>query len=150
MQPYFMACLWIVLAIVMVFAEIATVQLVSVWFVVGALCAALTTIFTDSVVIQLVVFCGVSLVSLIVTRPLVKKLKKNIHPLASGAKQLIGKPGVMLTDLNTGLEVGQAKVSGNVWSVKCIDPPLAAGDNVRVLAIDGVKLIVEKLKGEER
>lgn len=150
MQPYLMTVLWIVLAIVMVFAEIATVQLVSVWFVLGALCAAVTTIFTDSIVIQIVVFCVVSLVSLIVTRPLVKKMKNNIRPLASGVKSLIGKTGVMLTDLDTAEEVGQAKVSGKVWSVKCVDPPLSEGETVRILAFEGVKLIVERLKGEEK
>ena len=59
MEPYMMAYVWIALAIVMVLVEIATVQLVSVWFMVGALCAALTTLFTDSIVIQLAVFVGV-------------------------------------------------------------------------------------------
>ena len=145
MQPYVMAYIWIGIAAFLTAVEIATVQLVSVWFVLGALCAALTTIFTDSIVIQIVVFVSVSLVTLIATRPLVKKAKQKIRPLRTNSDRLIGETGVMLADLNDMQSVGQAKVMGKVWSVKTDNPPLQAGDAVRVLAIEGVKLIVEKL-----
>ncbi len=145
MQPYVMAYIWIGIAAFLTAVEIATVQLVSVWFVLGALCAALTTIFTDSIVIQIVVFVSVSLVTLIATRPLVKKAKQKIRPLRTNSDRLIGETGVMLADLNDMHSVGQAKVMGKVWSVKTDNPPLQAGDTVRVLAIEGVKLIVEKL-----
>ena len=77
MQPYMMAYFWIALAVVLVLVEVASVQLVSVWFVLGAVCAAVTSIFTDSLVIQIVVFVSVSLAALVITRPLVKKFKTN-------------------------------------------------------------------------
>ena len=115
------------------------------WFLLFALCAALTTIFTDSIVIQIVVFVSVSLVTLIATRPLVKKAKQKIRPLRTNSDRLIGETGVMLADLNDMHSVGQAKGMGKVWSVEADNPPLQAGDTVRVLAIEGVKLIVEKL-----
>ena len=145
MQPYMMAYFWIILAVVLVFAEIATVQLVSVWFVVGALCAALTSVFTDSLVIQIVVFVSVSLVTLIATRPLVKKLRVNHTKLITNADSVIGQTGVMLDDLLDLQSVGQAKVGGKVWSVKTDMLPLKKGDTVRVLAIEGVKLMVRKV-----
>ena len=146
MQPYMMAYFWIILAVVLVFAEIATVQLVSVWFVVGALCAALTSVFTDSLVIQIVVFVFVSLVTLIATRPLVKKLRVNHTKLITNADSVIGQTGVMLDDLLDLQSVGQAKVGGKVWSVKTDMLPLKKGDTVRVLAIEGVKLMVRKVQ----
>ena len=145
MEPYMMAYVWIALAIVMVLVEITTVQLVSVWFMVGALCAALTTLFTDSIVIQLAVFVGVSLLALLVTRPLVRRLKENRVQLRTNIDRLPGEKGVMLKPVENTESVGQAKVLGKVWSVKTDNPPLQAGDTVRVLAIEGVKLIVEKL-----
>ncbi len=146
MQPYFMTYLWIALAVIMIIAEITTVQLVSVWFVLGALCAAVATIFTDSVLIQLVIFVSVSLGSLLITRPLVKKLKAKIRPTATNANRLIGEIGVMLGDVSFATEVGQVKVKGEIWSVKTDNPPLKEGDTVRVLAIDGAKLIVEPVR----
>ena len=145
MEPYMMAYVWIALAIVMVLVEITTVQLVSVWFMVGALCAALTTLFTDSIVIQLAVFVGVSLLALLVTRPLVRRLKENRVQLRTNIDRLTGEKGVMLKPVENTESVGQAKVLGKVWSVKTDNPPLKEGDTVRVIAVDGVKLIVEKV-----
>jgi len=145
MEPYMMAYIWIALAIVMVLVEITTVQLVSVWFMVGALCAALTTLFTDSIVIQLAVFVGVSLLALLVTRPLVRRLKENRVQLRTNIDRLPGEKGVMLKPVENTESVGQAKVLGKVWSVKTDNPPLKEGDTVRVIAVDGVKLIVEKV-----
>ncbi|MBQ1239135.1 MAG: NfeD family protein [Ruminococcus sp.] len=145
MEPYMMAYVWIALAIVMVLVEITTVQLVSVWFMVGALCAALTTLFTDSIVIQLAVFVGVSLLALLVTRPLVRRLKENRVQLRTNIDRLPGEKGVMLKPVENTESVGQAKVLGKVWSVKTDNPPLKEGDTVRVIAVDGVKLIVEKV-----
>ena len=145
MEPYMMAYVWIALAIVMVLVEITTVQLVSVWFMVGALCTALTTLFTDSIVIQLAVFVGVSLLALLVTRPLVRRLKENRVQLRTNIDRLPGEKGVMLKPVENTESVGQAKVLGKVWSVKTDNPPLKEGDTVRVIAVDGVKLIVEKV-----
>ena len=107
--------------------------------------AALTTLFTDSIVIQLAVFVGVSLLALLVTRPLVRRLKENRVQLRTNIDRLPGEKGVMLKPVENTESVGQAKVLGKVWSVKTDNPPLKEGDTVRVIAVDGVKLIVEKV-----
>lgn len=143
MQPY-MPYIWIAVAVVMALVEASTVQLVSVWFVIGALVAAVVAVFTDSVLIQSVVFVSVSLAALLITRPLVKKLKNSSHRISTNVDRLIGETGVMLADLEDIQAVGQAKVMGKVWSVKSDSLPLLKGDAVRVLAVEGVKLIVEK------
>ena len=139
-----MAYIWIGVAVIMAVLEMATVQLVSVWFVIGAVCAAITSLFTDSVLIQFIVFVAVSLIALLITRPLVKRLKNKTEKVSTNADRIIGEKGDLLTDLPTAETVGQAKVGGSVWSVKCDNPPLKKGDRVLVLAIEGVKLIVEK------
>ena len=51
-MPY----IWIGFAVVMAVCEAATAQLVSVWFVIGAICAAIATIFTGSLIIQSLIF----------------------------------------------------------------------------------------------
>lgn len=73
-----MPIVWIGFAIFMLLCEGFTTQLVSIWFVLGSVCAAITTIFTSDITIQSAVFLVVSLVSLIVTRPLVKRFKSVI------------------------------------------------------------------------
>ena len=71
MEQY-MPFIWIGFAVVLAVLEISTTQLVSIWFVVGALAAAVTTVFTDSLLIQVIVFVLISAICLVVTRPFVK------------------------------------------------------------------------------
>ena len=99
MEQY-MPIVWIGFAIFMLFCEGFTTQLVSIWFVLGSVCAAITTIFTSDITIQSAVFLAVSLVSLIVTRPLVKRFKKrnkttgtNADPWAGGAAEYPRRDG---------------------------------------------------------
>lgn len=70
-----MSIYWIILFLILLFIELATVNLVSIWFAIGALGAFVTAFFTDSILIQLLVFVVISVVSLFVTLPIVKKFK---------------------------------------------------------------------------
>lgn len=141
-----MPFIWIGFAVLMIICEAFTTQLVSIWFVIGAACAAVTTIFTDSILIQSAVFLVVSLIALIVTRPLVKRFKKSGKTVSTNADRLIGQTGVMLTDINDAEDVGRAKVGGEIWTVKSGKVPLAKDSKITVLSIEGVKLIVESIE----
>ena len=70
-----MSIYWIILFLILLFIELATVNLVSIWFAIGALGAFVTAFFTDSILIQLLVFVVISVVFLFVTLPIVKKFK---------------------------------------------------------------------------
>ena len=142
MEQY-MPIVWIGFAIFMLLCEGFTTQLVSIWFVLGSVCAAITTIFTSDITIQSAVFLVVSLVSLIVTRPLVKRFKKRNKTTGTNAERHIGQVGFMLTDLTDIDETAQAKVGAETWTVKSDKAPLSKGTKIKVLAIEGVKLIVE-------
>ena len=74
MEKY-MPFIWIGFAIIMAVVEASTTQLVSLWFVLGAVAAAISTIFSPSIFVQLVVFLVVSALSLLITRPLVKRFR---------------------------------------------------------------------------
>lgn len=138
-----MPFIWIGFAVLMVACEVFTTQLVSIWFVLGAVCAAITTIFTPSIVIQSAVFLGVSLVALIVTRPIVNKIKSKNGNVSTNSDRLIGRTGVMLEDLTDKDAVVQVKVEGEIWSAKSANVPILKDAKVKVLSIEGVKLIVE-------
>lgn len=145
MEQY-MPFIWIGFAIIMAVCEAATTQLVSIWFVLGAICAAITTVFTPSILIQLAVFLVVTLISMLVTRPLVKKLRNKNAVQTTNSDSLIGKIGVTLTDISDAQSVGQVKISGKEWSARTDFAPILKNTKVKVLAIEGVKLIVEPLK----
>ena len=138
-----MPFLWIGFAVIMAVCEAFTSQLVSIWFVFGGLSAAITTIFTPSIPIQSAVFLLVSIVSLIITKPIVKKAKKSCGVVKTNADRLVGKIGVVISTIEDIHTVGQVKVEGEIWTAKSEKSPLLKDTKVKILAIEGVKLIVE-------
>jgi membrane protein implicated in regulation of membrane protease activity len=134
---------WIVLAVIFAVAEMATTQLVSVWFAVGAAVAAVVAGFGAEPWIQLLVFALISGTLLILTRTLVKQLTKN-KLMPTNADRAIGKTAVVLTDVSPD-EVGTVSVNGQEWSAVSVSGRHSAGDKVLVRAIEGVKLIIEEL-----
>ena len=145
----YMPIVWIGFVIFMLLCEGFTTQLVSIWFAVGALCAAVSSLITSSVLVQVIVFIVVTCGTLLATKPLVDKYKKGHKEVKTNSDRLIGQTGVMLTDIDTLEAVGQVKVSGEVWTAKLKNPtPVKKDDKVKILAIEGVKMIVEPWHGE--
>lgn len=141
-----MPIVWIGFAIFMLLCEGFTTQLVSIWFVLGSVCAAITSIFTDSVPIQSAVFLVVSLIALVVTRPLVNKIRQKKGKTSTNADRLIGKIGIVISDIGDVQKVGQVKVEGEIWTAKSQSAPIAKDSKIKVLAIEGVKLLVEPVE----
>ena len=139
-----MTIIWLVIAVVMGVTEACTVQLVSVWFAIGSAAACITSLFTDQIYIQVIVFVVVTAIALAVTRPLVKKLKRN-RPEATNADRYIGKSAVVVEAIDNDHAKGLVKVDNEKWTARSVDGQLLEpGDRVVVTAIAGVKLIVTK------
>ena len=76
-----MTIIWIAAIIIFGIAEAATAGLVSIWFVVGAVAALVATELGAALWLQFAVFLIVSILALIATRPLARKmLDKTIVP----------------------------------------------------------------------
>lgn len=142
-----MIYVWIAVFIISIIVEIATVQLVSVWFAVGALAAfAAVLCGAQQLWVQLMIFVIVSFVALAVTRPLVKRLNKRNKPEPTNADMYIGLEGVVTQDIDNLSSSGLVSVRSTVWSAKSASGEVIKKDShVRVLSIEGVKLCVEKI-----
>ena len=134
---------WLIVFIVLVVIELITVGLVSVWFAAGALAAFISSYFTDNILIQLPIFIVVSIVSLIATRPILKKFfSKNI--VKTNVNKLIGETAIVLEDLSK-TNMGKVKVDGQIWSaINSEKGRILKDSEVEILSIEGVKLIVRK------
>ena len=144
MQVNTMIFIWLGLLVLFLAVEFATAQLTTVWFALGAMVALLLAAFgVDNLAIQIIVFTLVSLVSLILTRPLVKKWTRT-KKQPTNADMVIGEEAVVTETINNTEGKGLAKVKGAVWSARSADDSvIPAGNTVTVRAIEGVKLIVE-------
>ena len=134
---------WFIAFVILLVIELATVNLVTIWFAIGAVAAIITTIFTDSILIQSIVFIVVSVIALLITKPLIKKFKKfEVEP--TNSDRVIGKVGDVTKKIEKN-KYGEVKVYGNTWTASSKDV-IEVGERVKVLSIDGVKLGVEKEK----
>ena len=132
---------WFIAFVILLIIELVTVNLVTIWFAIGAVAAIISTIFTDSILIQSIVFVVVSVIALLITKPLIKKFKKfEVEP--TNSDRVIGKVGDVTKKIGKN-KYGEVKVYGNTWTASSKDV-IEVGERVKVLAIDGVKLIVEK------
>ena len=132
---------WLVLVIVLSFVEIATVSLVSIWFVASGIVAMILSFFIEDTAIITTIFILLGIFLLVISRPIVNKLRSKDNE-KTNLDRIIGETAIVTEDIKKNV-VGEVKVDGKRWSAqskeKCIK-----GDTVKVLKIDGVKLIVEK------
>ena len=136
----YMIFVWVIFAVFMLICEALTTQLVSIWFVIGGVAAA----FTDNILIQSIVFVVVSLAALIGTRPFVKKVMKKRKVEPTNSDRLIGRVGLVTDDIDNLQGKGTVNIDGKVWSAKSSnESEIKTGANVRIVAIEGVKLVVE-------
>lgn len=140
----FMEILWLLMIVVFGILEAATVQFVCIWFAGGALCAFLAALFGANEAWQSIIFVLASAILLIFTRPIVRKLTKNVGT-PTNADSLIGKKAIITKEPDSFGEGGEAKIGGNFWSVKIAEGEAPAKDDVvTVEKIEGVKLVVKK------
>lgn len=142
-----MLYIWIGLAVAFIVLEALSAQLTSVWFALGAVAALIVTVCgVESIAVQAAVFAAVSLLALLLTRPLVKRLlKKKVQP--TNADRWIGEKGIVTEAVDNLNGKGAVKVHGTEWTARSLngDEILPAGQEIRVARIEGVKLIVEKI-----
>jgi len=134
---------WAIVIVLFVILEVFTFNLVALWFIAGAVVAFAVSFFVDSFVTQILIFGIVSLIALIVTKPLADKYMVN-KIARNNADYVIGKTGVIIKS-PTKTTTGQAKVDGKQWSVSSREK-LIVDDEIEVLNIEGIKLEVRKVK----
>ncbi|MDR2753976.1 MAG: NfeD family protein [Oscillospiraceae bacterium] len=133
--------IWAILFAASIALETVSMQLFSIWFALGALTAGAAVFFGAEPWLQIVLFVGVTALSLLASRPLVKRLQKKVEP--TNADRMVGKNAVVLEEINNINGTGQIQVDGQVWSARTEeDEILLVGTNVRTIAIRGVKMIV--------
>ena len=138
-----MIWIWLALLAAFIIIEAATAQLLTIWFAAGALASLITSCFTESVIIQVIVFIAVSAITLAITRPLVKRVTKtNKQP--TNADMYINQEGVVTEEINNLEAKGLVKVKGSVWTARAEtdNEIIPSGTLVKVIKIEGVKLIV--------
>lgn len=138
--------IWLVLCGIFLIIEIFTISFLFLWPGVGAFLAFVANVLGFNISVQIIVFSISTILLILFTKPIVKKLFKSNDKVSLNNKTVIGKNGIVLKAINNLDSVGQIKVGGEIWSaVSKDDTVIEEGSNVIVDSIDGVKLLVKKV-----
>ncbi|WP_338083414.1 NfeD family protein [Arthrobacter koreensis] len=141
--------LWLVLFLGFAAIETLTLDLFFAMLSVGALAAMLAAILSAPLFLQVVVFCVVALLMIVLVRPAaLKHLKTGSKEQRSNIERLIGDTAVTLEPV--GSRTGTVKLAGDTWTARTGDGSLLpAGEQVEVTRIEGATAVVEPLRAAD-
>ena len=141
----FLPLTWLIIAVILGIIEAMTVDLVAIWFAAGAFITILPASFGAPFAAQLLFFLGISLIALVFTRPVAKKLLK-VKKTSTNADRIIGMVGIVTQPIENISGAGRVLVNGLEWAARSDDgAPISEKENVLIKSIEGVKVIVEKI-----
>lgn len=134
--------IWLIAAGIFFVVEIMTTGFLIFWLGIGSLLAMITSFIIENLFIQTAVFVISSVILIFLTKPLISKYVDTDKSIVTNAYSIIGKTGIVITDIDPINCTGQVKVNGEIWSAKA-EENIVSGTNVEILKIDGVKLLVK-------
>lgn len=139
-----MVTLWLVVLIVSIGVEVATLGLTSIWFAGGAVVAVIVAAFHGPVWLQILLFFAVSLLLLLFTRPIAVRYF-NRDRVRTNVESMIGRQAIVTSEIDNLQGIGQVTVGGQEWSARteADGMNLQPGTVVDIVAVNGVKLIVK-------
>ena len=142
-----MTVLWLAILVVLVVIELLTMGLTTIWFAGGALVATIASLFGAPLALQVILFLAASALLLYFTRPIAVK-DFNKDRVRTNAESLVGRQAIVISEIDNLQGIGQVNVGGMEWSARTrVDGvKLPVGTVTTILAINGVKLIVEERK----
>ena len=139
-----MVILWLVVLIVSIGVEVATLGLTSIWFAGGAVVAVIVAAVHGPVWLQILLFFAVSLLLLFFTRPVAVRYF-NKDRVRTNVESMIGRQAIVTSEIDNLQGIGQVTVGGQEWSARteADGMNLQPGTVVDIVAVNGVKLIVK-------
>jgi len=134
--------IWLGIILVTLVLEFLTSDMVAIWFTFAAIPSFILSLLDVNEIVQIVTFVAIATVLLLLTRPFVMKYFKT-NEIKSNVDAIVGQTGVVVKEI-TPDTVGRVKLRTSDWSA-ISKTTIPVGEHVRVLDVEGVKLIVEKI-----
>lgn len=141
----YLGWIWVSVLILAIIIELLTDQLISIWFVPGAIIATILDFCKAKPVWQILVFALVSVTGIIIGQKFLNKYLTT-NKEKTNIDAIIGEKCVVTEKIDNFAGCGQAKVKGQVWSARGVseNDVFEVGEVLNVVAIEGVKLICKK------
>lgn len=135
--------IWIGAMIAFGILEVATVNMVSLWFVGGAAAALVAQLLGGGIWVQIIAFFVISIALLACLRPFVRKYVTP-NKTATNADTALGQQAYLTETVDNLRGTGALKLDGKEWTARSANGEvLPEGMLVTVVKLEGVKLYVE-------
>ncbi len=135
---------WLIVVAVMLICEIFSMGLTTIWFSIGAVVSAITSVFGAPLWLQIMLFCVVSVVVMLLVRPFAMKvIDKN--RTKTNVDALVGQQVTVLETIDNQKEIGRVMLNQVEWMARSTENVvIEAGERVKIDSVSGVKLMVSK------
>lgn len=136
---------WIAVIILAIIIEVLTDQLISIWFVPGAIVSTILDFCNVDLIWQILVCLLISVAGIILGKKFLTKYLP-MKDSKTNIEAIIGEKCVVTEKIDNFAGCGQAKVKGQIWSARGVDEAdvFEVGEILNIVAIEGVKLICKK------
>ena len=144
-----MRVVWLAIFAITMIVEVCVPDLVSIWFSLSALITLFFS-FIEGLPYwgEIIIFVGLSLILLALTRKFVKKFLKSKETVKTNLNSFIGKEFKLEKTIEP-FSKGEIKINGVAWDCDTRDnSKIEKGKIIIIKEIQGNKLIVEELKDE--
>ena len=145
MTSFSYAVFWLIMTVVLAVIELSTLGLITIWFAIGAAVTIIVSLFGANIWIQLFTFVIVYTVILLTVRPIAAAHFNN--PIKkTNIDAIVGRKLIVKNDIDNIKGTGKVDMDGSTWlAASSIDEvAIEAGAEVRVVRVQGAKLIVER------
>lgn len=139
---------WLIIAVIFGIAELMTTSLTLVWFSIGALVMSFLVIFIESILLQIIIFGVISVILLVIATKYLVDRDKNVK-YSTNLQGIISKNALVIEDIEA-YSTGLVKINGEQWTaISKNEVKIEKNKIVKIVAIEGVKLIVEEVSESE-
>lgn len=144
--------IWVVLAALLLVAEMFAPGFWLASLAVGCLAAGLAALLPLGLLGEILVFAATTVGSLFGLRPVL--VRRFLHArgmeMRTNVEALVGKTGVVVQRFDPVTRLGRVKVEGEDWRSALVEggTPLEPGTRIMVVQVDGSTLVVEREAGD--
>lgn len=138
---------WWILGLILLGLEILVPSTFFLWFAISAVLVGTLAFFVDlSWQVNLALFMGLSLISLLIGRRFMSSQDDSTGDpnLNNRGSRYVGREFLLATPLQQG--DGRLSIDDTIWRIT--GPDLAAGTTVKVIKVEGARLVVEAVAKE--
>ena len=140
--------IWLIFAFLFLIIEVFSVNMITIWFSLGCMFSFVCSLFHLGIIVQFIVFVLISFVGLLFFK---NKISKNVNDNieTTNFENIVGKQGIVTTEINNNLGQGRILVDGEDWRAISDDNNiLEVNSHVIVVKMESTKLYVKRIKEE--